>query len=577
MNNFYENRQLNYFIDSDDDEGCVRGQHFDTTSYYIQHTCSQDLNDLTNINILENNFTDLDCSVLQVPYNGKIVLNNTDPLKEIVVYGIDNLSDLNLALTARTGTNSTFSISIIPGKFCRVHGRVIKSIVACKSFEISPVSDSLSCVIYYRYEDRRCTQENPDEICSYSPVQSINKKKRRIEDANPNPVYKLYSIDDEPSIVFPTELHELEYDVSSSVMLFRGSNLVDFDNLYGSVDYRVDDVLGLRPLDSAIVQKTVYNLTFEPLVSSQLDIQVFYGTSNYLHSTKVVEGNIYIFSLYFSSARYLFITVPYDTPITISYNNTDKTVKCPSRPAKFSSCFSDLSGVKATRHRVPSLPKYLLRSISPHTLPYDPEHPVRIFDSGGYSTSLSGGYDDVVQISRFWAAPSYGCEYENYYTNQRTVNCIYFYYSVNLDSRNASDLSTYNMSIEVNFTISKYSDNNDPMHEEIKTFNATWDRDNWSFTNSFNLITISRPFRSLMSNVKKVHIKVSQQGNQVIYVRGIFVDNVDSTCTRLADPEILPQCTVISESATIKFDEGVHALDSIGIAEFSTLPRTKPV
>ena len=564
--NSYENRQLNYFIDSDEEYGGSGEPYVEQWRY--EKICTINKLNFTTDTIIEQVFN------VPVEFNTSAYINSNyveikcKDTEEIVIYYTKNNLNRELRQISIGNDGKQTSSFVSKGSTSFRKGKVFHPILICSNYRLEvPSADVPHVGIFYKLVPRTCLKKPEPDYCPQGFITTLSRDGMELSSLLPVGS-NIYSSENEPAYKEKNEMARIEYDKDFSVMIYRGLNWVAFHN-DGVLDVRNPDVGVLTPKDTAIEEKTIYNLTLSPVSNGRFQFYMFYETTNYHTDIKVYSSNSYLFTKYFENARYMLIISDYDCPLKIQYNDTDKMESCPATKAKGSLCFNSFNGIYGKTYTTELAPTELLKSISPHSQPYvSNERPTFKYDSTTITYGLGG--DSFVNLARADNITPYGWEYMNYYSNQRTINAIYILFNEQSDARISTPVAPVEATFKFTFTISKYSNNNDSNHEEEKVLSRTWVKDSYN-SDIWQCYFVGRHGHPVMSNVKKIKIEMITPKNMYTYTRGVFVDNVPTRCEKLIDPDIVPQCSPIDEGADINFDEGVTALSSLGIDEFVVL------
>ena len=564
--NVYENRQLNYFIDSDEEYGGSGDPYIEPWRY--EKICEINKLNFSSDTIIEQVFN----VPIEFNHDAYITSNYVEikckDTEEIVIYYTKNLLNRDLRQIS-IGNDGKQTISFVSkGSTSYRKGKVFHPLLICSNYRLEvPSADVPNVGIFYKLVPRTCLKKPEPDYCPQGFITTISRDGMELSSLLPAGS-NIYSSENEPAYKENNEMAKMEYDEDFSIMIYRGLNWVAFRN-DGVLDVRNPDVGVLTPRDTPITEKTIYNLTLSPVSNGRFLFYLFYETTNYHTDIKVYAQNSYLFTKYFEDARYMLIISDYDCPLKIQYNDTDKLETCPATKAKGSLCFNSFNGIYGKIYTTELSPTQLLKSISPHSQPYvTDERPTFKYENTVINYGLGG--DSFVNIARTDTTLPYGWEYMNYYSNQRTINAVYIIFAEGADPRNPAEVTPVECTFTYTFTISKYSNNNDSNHEEEKVITRTWFKDSYN-SDSWNCYFLGRHGHPIMSNVKRLKIEMNTPASTYVYTRGIFVDNVPTRCEKLIDPDIVPQCSPIDEGADINFDEGVTALSSLGIDEFVVL------
>lgn len=564
--NSYENRQLNYFIDSDEEYGGSGEPYVEQWRY--EKICTINKLNFTTDTIIEQVFN------VAVEFNtSAYITSNYVEIKckdteEIVIYYTKNNLNRELRQISIGNDGKQTSSFVSKGSTSFRKGKVFHPILICSNYRLEvPSADVPHVGIFYKLVPRTCLKKPEPDYCPQGFITTISRDGMELSSLLPVGS-NVYSSQNEPAYKENNEMARMEYDKEFSVMIYRGLNWVAFHN-EGVLDVRNPNVGVLTPKDTPIEEKTIYNLTLSPVSNGRFLFYLFYETTNYYTDLKLFSQNSYFFTKYFVDARYMLIISDYDCPLKIEYNNTDKLETCPAAKAKGSLCWGSFEGIFGERYTTEISPGTLLKTMCPHTQPYiTNKRPYFKYDNT--TVTYGQGGDTFVNIFRADTITPYGWEYVNYYSNQRTINAVYIIFNELSDASNPNPQDPIAATFKYTFVISKYSNNDDSNHEIEKVITRTWYKDSHN-VDQWDCYFLGRKGHSLMSNVKRVKIELVTPYNMFTYIRGIFIDNVPSRCEKLIDPDIVPQCSPIDEGADINFDEGVTALSSLGIDEFVVL------
>lgn len=569
MSSRFWNRQLNYFIDSSDEEDSnyriVTEDPFTLqkqcppyeTDYFSNLSHILDLNLLYELNVA-NNVVD-DSLVLEAPAD-----------KEIVIYMVRNQLAREVVAQHDDETGYPTNMVFKKGINTILKGRKYLPILIAREiyFAISP-EELQFFDVYYQITDRSCLADLMKDACMNLEIEDFDPE--QIEDEDLSETNFAPSI--EPIILRSNEVTKLTYDHEFDIIVYRGLNWVTFHNDGPSVDPRNPFVGDLTPRSNTVTPKTIYNLTLIPRTDTNWKFSVLYEGGNYYKEFKTISGRNYVFKIHFVNATYMVIISDVDCITKFKYNDTDRLVTCPSRPATVTSCSLDLDTLRYTESSTEMFPETLFKSVCIHAQPYVTNfRPKYVREGITYNYGL--GYDSALNFSYTDATDPYGITYYNYWPTQKNINAIYLIWGNNADPRSSAVFPPVQFEVIISVLSNNYSNNEDSINQTTHV-STVYGHDGGYNSDSWNVLFIRHLGRPIMSNVRSLTVEIKVIANTSLYYRGIFVDISPSTCANIAPSGIISECSATCTTSDVFLDEDLGAFERIGITNFTKLDEIR--